>query len=626
MSRLQLLPIGAEVIRDEGVRFRIWAPDWQEASVVIENPDFPQRNNKIRMAAEDGYFSCMVASARAGTRYRFCREEDNMYFIDPASRFQPEGLAGPSEVINPDLFAWTDNNWPGVTRLGQIIYEMHIGTFSQEGTWAAAEKELPELAALGIKLLEIMPVADFPGRFGWGYDAVSFFAPTRLYGRPDDFRRFVDKAHGLGIGVILDVVYNHLGPEGCVLKSFAKDYYDQYAPNEWGDPIRFDGRNAGPVREFFLANVWHWIEEYHLDGLRFDATQNIIDASQRHILSEMTEHARLAAGGRKILLIAENEPQNVKLLRPVDADGCGLDALWSDDFHHSAMVAMTGRREAYYSDHPGRPQELISAVKWGFLFQGQRYYWQGQRRGTPSLDITPERFIHYLQNHDQVANSLRGERCHFLTSPGRFRAMTALLLLAPQTPMLFQGQEFCATSPFLYFADLDQAVMTKTKEGRANFLKQFCSINLPETQAILDDPASEQTFRRCKLDFSERNTNQAAYELYRDLIRLRQNDAVLQKQPKNVDGAVLGTEAFLIRFFGGHDGDRLMLINLGGELHLNPAPEPLLAPPEEQEWKILWSSEHPRYGGNGMPHPETEDNWRLTGHSAIVLQSVRRRK
>ena len=624
-ARLIHLPIGAQVVRGEGVCYRIWAPDWRSAALVVEGEHGVSGSPEtIKMSAKNGYFSCTVASAGAGTRYRFRRGKDDALFPDPASRFQPDGPFGPSEVIDPDAFEWSDGDWPGVKRHGQIIYEMHIGTFTQEGTWAAAAEELPELAELGITLIEIMPVADFSGRFGWGYDGVNFFAPTRLYGRPDDFRRFVNKAHQCGIGIILDVVYNHFGSDGCILRSFAKAYCHPSVTTNWGDAIGFDGKDAIPVREFFLANVRHWIGEYHLDGLRFDATQNIIDSSERHILSEMSEHARIAAAGRDIVLLAENEPQKVRLLLPTDDEGgCGMDALWSDDFHHSAKVAMTGRKEAYYSDYEGRPQEFVSAIKWGFLFQGQWYSWHSQRRGTPSFEIEPERFVHYIQNHDQIANSLRGERCHSLTSAGRFRAMTALLLLAPQTPMLFQGQEFCASSPFLYFSDLSEEVMAKTKEGRANFLKQFRNIDLPETQAVLPDPSSEQTFRRSKLDFSERKKHKAAYDLHRDLIRLRQSDAVFRKQLNSVDGAVLGNEAFLIRFFGGHDGDRLLLLNLGRELHLNPAPEPLLAPPEEKKWKILWSSENPKYGGNGMPHPETtEDNWLLTGHSAVVVHPV----
>ena len=264
-----------------------------------------------------------------------------------------------------------------------MIYELHVGTFTPEGTWAAAARQLPELAAAGITVLELMPVSEFPGRFGWGYDGVFPFAPTRLYGTPDDFRRFVDGAHAVGLGVILDVVYNHLGPDGCVLRQYAPEYFtDRYA-NEWGDALNFDGDGSGPVREFFVANAGYWIDEFHLDGLRFDATQQMFDASPDHVLAAAARAARAAARGRRVLLVAENEPQDTRLVRSPDQGGYGLDALWNDDFHHTGRVALTGRREAYYTDYLGRPQELISAAKRGFLYQGQHYSWQNQARGTP---------------------------------------------------------------------------------------------------------------------------------------------------------------------------------------------------------------------------------------------------
>jgi maltooligosyltrehalose trehalohydrolase len=276
---------------------------------------------------------------------------------------------------------------------------------------------------------------------------------ARACGEPDDFRRFVDRAHALGLGVILDVVYNHLDPDGAYHRELSPHYYSAPHANEWGEALNFDGPESGPVREFFVADAGYWIEEFHLDGLRLDATQSIHDTSPEHVLVALARRARQAAGGRRILLVAENEPQDVRLLRPPGEGGFDLDALWNDDFHHAARVAVTGRREGYYTDYRGTPQELVSAVKRGFLYQGQRSVWQGKRRGTPTAGVAPHRFVAYLQNHDQVANPGRGERLHRLTTPGRFRAVTALLLLAPQTPLLFQGQEFCASAPWVFFAD-----------------------------------------------------------------------------------------------------------------------------------------------------------------------------
>ena len=617
------LPIGAEVLLEGGVHFRVWGPRCRRVEVVIEGgpEDSSDSPPGIQLASEtSGYFSGRVAAAADGTRYRFRLDGSNALYPDPASRFQPDGPHGPSQVIDAGKFRWTDGAWQGVKLEGQIIYEMHIGTFTREGTWVSAMRELPELAEAGITVLEVMPVAEFPGRFGWGYDGVDFFAPTRLYGEPDDFRRFIDRAHALGIGVILDVVYNHVGPDGNYLKQFSDDYFTDRYTTEWGQALNFDGENAGPVREFFLANAGYWITEFHLDGLRLDATQNIYDQSSEHILAAMTRRVREAARGRSTIIVAENEPQHVKLVRPREQGGYGIDALWNDDFHHSAMVALTGHNEAYYTDHLGKPQEFISTIKWGYLYQGQWYKWQKQRRGTPGFGLKPATFVTFLQNHDQVANSARGQRCHVLTSPGRYKAMTALILLGPGTPMLFQGQEFAASSPFFYFADHQRELAALVRQGQTEFLVQFGGIATPAMQACLPDPADPATFERSKLDFSERELHAEIYRLHRDLLRLRREDPVFHAQRLGgIDGAVLGPEAFVLRFFGEYGNDRLLLVNLGLDLHMSPAPEPLLAPPAGMQWQIRWSSEDPCYGGCGILPLETEEYWQMPGQAAVVL-------
>ncbi|HEY2738955.1 MAG TPA: DUF3459 domain-containing protein, partial [Thermoanaerobaculia bacterium] len=327
-------------------------------------------------------------------------------------------------------------------------------------------------------------------------------------------------------------------------------------------------------------------------------------------------------------LIAENEPQHTRLVRSPERGGYGLDALWNDDFHHTAAVALTGRKEAYYTDYCGTPQELISAVKYGYLYQGQLYSWQEKRRGMSSLHLPRTAFVSFLQNHDQVANSARGERIHTQTSPGAFRALTALLLLAPATPMLFMGQEFCASMPFLYFADHTPELARAVKKGREEFLAQFPSLASPELAEGFADPAAPETFRRCTLDLAERATHAAAYALHEDLLRLRREDPVFSTQGRDgIDGAVLGAEAFVLRFFAPEEEreDRLLLINLGHDLHLMPAPEPLLAPPDEMRWEVLWSSESPRYGGSGAPPPDDEEKgWLISGRAATVLRPVSR--
>jgi maltooligosyltrehalose trehalohydrolase len=614
------LPVGAE-ITPEGVHFRVWAPASKKVSVQLISAE---GTKAISLKPEAGsYFSGMVAEARANMLYKF--QVDSGEFPDPASRFQPEGPHGASQIIDPKKFQWTDNSWRGVIREGQVIYEMHIGTFTPEGTWSSAMEQLPELARLGVTVIEVMPVADFPGRFGWGYDGVDLFAPTRLYGTPDEFRAFVNQAHSLGLGVILDVVYNHIGPDGNYLKQFSPDYFSSRYQNEWGEALNFDGENSGPVREFFISNAGYWIDEFHLDGLRLDATQQIFDSSREHLLAAIAKRVREAARGRSTYLVAENEVQDAKLARTFEEGGYGLDALWNDDFHHSATVAVTGRNEAYYSDHLGSPQELISAMKRGYLFQGQWYSWQNKRRGTPTTGLHPASFVNCIQNHDQVANSLHGIRLHQLTSAGRFRAMTALLLLGPGTPMLFQGQEFAASTPFLYFADHNPELAKLVAAGRRQFLEQFPSIACPESTSCLANPESESTFMKCKLDFAERERNGGYYGLHRDLLKLRREDPVFHNpRPGGVDGAVLATEAFVLRFFGEGDGDRLMLVNLGMDLQLSAAPEPLLAPVENTSWKLIWSSDDPRYGGFGTP-PPGEGIWRIPGHATLVLASDKTR-
>jgi maltooligosyltrehalose trehalohydrolase len=613
--RPRRLPIGAEYLGNERTDVRIWAPAAQRVEVIV---------NSVAVTAlareADGYFSGVIA-ATTGDGYQFRIDGDEKRYPDPASRFQPDGPHGPSQIVDPAAFTWSDAAWRGVRIEGQVVYELHVGTFTPAGTWDAAVEQLGELARIGITIIEVMPIAEFGGRFGWGYDGVDLYAPTRLYGSPDDFRRFVDTAHGLGLAVVLDVVYNHFGPVGNYLRAFAPAYFSDRYENEWGDALNFDGPDAGPVREFFIANAGYWIDEFHLDGLRLDATQQIFDQSDEHVVAAIGRRAREAAGGRSVILIAENEPQDTRLIRSLDEGGYGLDALWNDDFHHAAMVALTGRSEAYYSDTCGQPQEFVSAAKYGYLFQGQHYHWQRQSRGTPSWGARPAAFVSYLQNHDQVANSATGFRGHLLSSPGRWRAMTALTLLMPSTPMLFQGQEFGASAPFLYFADHDPDLAKAVRQGRAEFLRQFPSIHDFLRRGEIADPADPHTFAACKLDFTERESHAGLYALHQDLLKLRRDDDAFRAQrPGGVDGSVLAPTAFALRFFTpDHAGDRLLIVNLGRDFSARSIADPLVAPPLDTDWAVRWSSEDPGYGGLGTPDVWAGGGWFLPGESAIVF-------
>ena len=615
-------PIGVELSPAGTPHARVWAPARRRVDVIVENPDGSPAAEIALERDSGGYFAGELTGVSAGARYRF-RLDGARTFPDPASRFQPDGPHGPSEIIDPHAFSWSDADWPGVSRRRQVIYELHVGTFTRGGTFRDAIEQLPDLVDLGVTTIEIMPIAEFVGRFGWGYDGVDLFAPYHVYGTPDDLRALVDAAHRLQLGAILDVVYNHFGPDGNYLKEFAPHYFSG-KNTEWGEAINFDGDDSRPVRELFIANAAYWIDEFHFDGLRLDATQQIFDESSPHILTEVAAAVRAAAGVRSTFVVAENEPQHAKLVRDVDGGGCGLDALWNDDFHHAARVALTGRNEAYYSGYRGSAQELISAAKYGFLYQGEWYGWQKQRRGTPALDLPFDRFVNFLQNHDQVANTAGGERLHAVTSPGRLRAATALLLLLPQTPMLFQGQEFAASSRFVYFADHNAELATLVRAGRTEFMSQFESIGTVEGAAALHDPGDAMSFARCKLDWSERARNTKVVALHRDLIRLRHDDAVIGAPDVRVDGARLGEYAFVLRFFGDDAGDRLLLVNLGARLHLESPAEPLLAPPADSRWSTLLSTEVPAYGGWGTPDVETrDDGWWLPPESAVLLEPVR---
>ena len=617
------LPVGAELQPGGGAHFRVWCPSHREAAVVIERMSGDVLDVGLKPEAR-GYASAFVEHVHAGDRYRY--RVGGELLADPASRAQPDGPFGPSEVIDPQAFAWNDHGWNGRGLEGAVVYEMHCGTFTQEGTWRAAMTRLPDLVALGVTVLEVMPVSEFPGEFGWGYDGVFPYAPTRLYGRPDDFRAFVDYAHSLNLAVILDVVYNHLGPDGCVFSRFAREYFtDRYA-NEWGEALNFDGPDSDAVREYFVCNAGYWIDEYHLDGLRLDATQSIHDASDEHVIAAIARTVRARARGRTTLLISENEPQHVRMVRPLHEGGYGLDALWNDDLHHSAIVAVTGRREAYYTDHRGTPQEFISAAKYGYLFQGQRYAWQKKPRGTRTTGVPPAAFVNFIENHDQVANSGDGSRLHRKTTPGRFRALSTLFLLMPGTPMLFQGQEFGSSRPFLYFADHKPELAAAVEKGRAEFVAQFPSMASPQMQAALAAPHSRDTFERCKLDWAEREANASCWRMYQDLLRLRRTGAAFARQaPGAVDGAVLGLEALVLHFDAEREHDeRLLVVNFGVDLVAASFAEPLIAPPEGMDYAVEWSSEHPDYGGVGTPDVVGTEGWRIPGHAAFVLRPVER--
>lgn len=599
-------------------QFRVWAPAAKQ--VLVELDGSPSRRLPL-VATEGGYHAAEFDELLAGQLYHYV--VDGLRRPDPCSRYQPQGPHGPSMIVDRNAFRWSDQAWSGIELTGLVLYEMHVGTFTREGTFAAATQHLQHLRDLGVTAVEVMPLAECPGRFNWGYDGVNWFAPSHHYGPYDAFKAFVDAAHAIGLGVILDVVYNHFGPDGNYLRDFSPHYFSAQV-TEWGDAINFDGVDSAPVRDLVIANASEWVREFHLDGLRLDATQAINDDSDRHLVAELTTAVRLAANGRRVLVIAENEPEHASILLAPAEGGQGLDAMWNDDFHHSAIVAATGRRDAYFHDFFGSAQEFVSTAVRGFLYQGQYFPWQKMARGEP-LSGPPSQCVVYLENHDQVANSVTGARLHQRCSPGVLRALTATLLLGPQTPLLFMGQEFQSPAPFLFFADHQGELRRQVHEGRRAFLSQFPGAASADGRAAIADPADEETFRRCKLDWDAYTPDHPALCLHRDLLALRHGDPVLRGQGRRgFDGAVLAERAFLLRWFDEGEGDRLLVVNLGSDLREQPLPEPLLAPPRGRRWSLRWSSDHTAYGGNGVPDPDPAGCWFIPGQSAMLLIAVSR--
>lgn len=609
MKAKRRYPIGAEFSK-AGVDFRVWASDHSEVTLILEdeNKQVPLENEK------NGYFNTFVPHLKKNAKYRFglgsfCK---NHLYPDPASRYQPFGVEGPSAVIDSS-FPWTDDDWNGIQIEGQIIYELHIGTFTKEGTFSSAARQLSALADLGITVIEIMPLNEFPGRFGWGYDGTHLFSPYHEYGHPEELKAFINKAHQLKLGVILDVVYNHFGPQGNDFSQFSKDYLNSKKKTEWGDAINFDHPSSC---EYFLTNARYWIEEFHFDGLRIDATPWFFCQTQPHILSQLSRVIEAANPKKKKIIIAESEKQDITLLRPYEEGGYQFDAIWNDDFHHTALVRLKGKREAYYTDYTGSPQEFISSLKYGFLYQGQYYSWQKQKRGSFHLSLPHSSKIVFLENHDQVANTGTGKRLHQLSDPGNYRALTALLLLGPNIPMLFQGQEFGSSSPFYYFADHQKKLSSLVYKGRKKFLAQFPSLSTKEAQQILVEPADLNTFLKCKLDFNERSKNHQSYRLHKDLIKLRKE--IHMPNPGRWDGAVLSHDAFLIHY-SNDQYNYLIIVNFGTDFTFNPISEPLLASGDKKDWKMIWCSDAFIYGGEGIK-PHIPLHWNISGHSTAIYK------
>jgi maltooligosyltrehalose trehalohydrolase len=532
--RESISTLGA-IVSPVGTTFRVWAPEHERVELVVEGhagePD-------IRSLTKDqcGYWSGTFSDIVPGARYRYRLEGDEgRTFPDPASRFQPCGVHGPSQVIDPSAFRWTDAAWQPPPLEAVVFYELHVGTFTPEGTFRGAIDRLPYLKDLGVNAIELMPVGDFPGTRNWGYDGVALFAPARCYGTPDDLRALVDAAHAHGIAVCLDVVYNHLGPDGAYAYAFSPYYFSSRHSSPWGLGVNVDGPHNEQVRRFFIENAVHWVREYHIDALRLDATHAIQDDSERHFLAELSSTVR-AHNDRPVILVAEDHRNLDTLLLPPENGGFGLDAVWADDFHHQARVHTAGDREGYYRDFSGTTADLATTLQQGWFFTGQYSPHLAEDRGTSPAPLAPHQFVICIQNHDQIGNRADGARLHHQIDPAAYRALSVLLLLAPETPLLFMGQEWAASAPFLFFTDHHDELGRKVTEGRRKEFSAFAAFHDPRHRELIPDPQDAGTFDRSRLCWSEceRPPHAGVLGLYRRLLKLRRS---LPPAPRHTFGA-----------------------------------------------------------------------------------------
>jgi maltooligosyltrehalose trehalohydrolase len=588
--------LGANVT-PAGVHFGIWAPAAKRLEVVVDTRGATSRHPMER--DEHGIFTALVADAGAGSLYQFSKDGATGT-PDPRSRYQPQGVHGFSEVIDLGWYTWNDGDWPGLSVQNLSVYELHVGTYAPEGTFAALTGHLEEIKRLGVRAIEIMPVADFPGRWNWGYDGVALFAPSRAYGRPEDLQRLVDTAHRVGLGVLLDVVYNHLGPDGNYLSYYSPDYFTDRHHTPWGEAINYDGENARFVRDFAIENAIQWVRDYHFDGLRLDAVDTIKDDSALHILAELQGRVRESVD-REIVLIAEDATNDVRRIAPTTRGGHGFDAVWADDFHHEMRVLLSNAWENYYADFSGSMDDLAKALNEGFIYQGEESGFWGRARGTAVTDEPAKAFVIELQNHDQIGNRPFGERLHHEIDRERFLVASALHLLAPETPLIFMGQEFAASTPFLFFTDHHDELGRLVTEGRRKEFAGFRAFADERAQQHIPDPQAESTFLASKLRLSERTSHASTYRLYQRLFELRHSDPVFQVQDRSLSQAKpIGGSALLLHRWrdGAH---RVLIANFGAELvvpmgTISPGCEIDVGP-----WEVMLSTDE--------AEPEA-DSWR----------------
>jgi maltooligosyltrehalose trehalohydrolase len=607
----------------DGVRFRVWAPKEPGASVVIERD--PPRVEPLERHP-DGTFGALVLGIGPGARYTY--RIGSGEFPDPASRFQPEGVHGPSEVVDPAQFRWTDRGWTGLTLDELVVYELHVGTFSPEGTFDGVTDRLPYLRDLGVTAIELMPVADFPGDRNWGYDGAALYAPSRRYGRPDDLRRLVDQAHRLGLAVLLDVVYNHLGPDGCYLPAFSPYVFSEIHSNPWGKSLNFDDSHSTLVRQFFIENALHWIHEYRFDGLRLDATHAIIDDSDRPFVADLASRVRESVADREVLIIAEDHRNLAQMIRPEGQGGWGLDGVWADDFHHIVRVALTGEQEGYYRDFSGSMTELAECINAGWYYTGQHSKNRDEPRGSRPIGVPPRRMVVCTQNHDQIGNRAMGDRLHHVCDLASYRASSALLLCLPETPMLFQGQEWATRSPFQFFTHHDDELGRAVTEGRRQEFRHFAAFSDPASREAIPDPQAESTFASSRLDWSEplQEPHASTLRLFRALLTLRSSEPALKNaRIGSYRAAALSDQSLLLRNDADVGPSLLIVLHLGGDTEVSLSSLAELEGLDTARCQLVLTTDERPFAPEGRPPAVSLDGEapriRFEGPSAVILRA-----
>ena len=584
--------VGADYLGRGRVEFVVWAPFRRSVAVNIVSP----KARIIPMSRDHrGYWKCLVEELFPGARYLY-RLDEQIERPDPASHFQPEGVHGSSELVDHHSFTWEDKCWRGIELSRMIIYELHVGAFTQEGTFEAIIPRLDELRDLGINAIEIMPVAQFPGERNWGYDGVYPYAVQNSYGGPQGLKKLVNESHKRGVAVILDVVYNHFGPEGSYVRDYGPYFSDRYR-TPWGEAINFDDAYNNEVRNFFIENARHWFQNYHLDALRLDAAHAIFDMSSRPFLLELAEEIeRLSKQmGRKLFLMVEDDLNNTRLIRPRELGGYGLDAHWCDDFHHALHALLTGEKSGYYLDF-GRMEHLVTSLREGFVYGGRYSRYRRKRHGDSSADRGAEQMVVFSQNHDQVGNRMLGERLSALVDFESLKLAAGMVLLSPYVPLLFMGEEYGERAPFLYFiSHYDQALVESVRKGRGEEFREFGWSKEPP------DPQALETFLRSKIRWEDRKNGKQAILLnfYQDLITLRREIAALcDLDKRRVE--VFGLEGELILFMRRWNGDSHIL----GIFNFNLSDKKLPLFPCLGEWRKVFDSSDKVWDGPGALLPE----------------------